>query len=419
MRRRTHGVVLIVLVLALLLPTSTGLAEPEYPLELEGVLKGAPYIIRVPENWNGKLLVFVSPKADFDAAFLAEDELLMRGYALAATAGRSVGVAMDEITLDAKYLTDFFMQKVGKPERTVVYGISAGGIITLLSMEKFPGTYDAGIPMCAPAAGVTRNIALRFSIALAYDAAFGWPASWGLVEDLRDDLNFVTDVRPTLLPQVLNPANFARWEFVRLANDLPLAGYYTNPFPWPDLPPGVIMQMLFATDQRVQWEVAAGGRVSQNVGYVYSLSDAEKAYLQGLESTLDLDAMLAQMNAMTGIQAEPRALAYLSRVGEHSGRVHGPILMAHNALDAIAPVEHTTEYANLMASVGTQDLLTRVYVGSMPGHCNFTKEQVLAMFDAVDAWLETGNAPGPEAFPGELGFAQGFEPGPWPQPPQD
>jgi len=178
--------------------------------------------------------------------------------------------------------------------------------------------------------------------------------------------------------------------------------------------------MFFATDQRVQWEVAAGGRVSQNVGYVYSLSDAEKAYLQSLDSALDLDGMLAQMNAMAGTQADPRALAYLRRVGEHSGRVHGPILMAHNTLDAVAPVEHTTEYANLMASVGTQNLLTRVYIDSEPGHCVFTDDQVLAMFDAVDDWLDTGVAPGLDAFPEALGFApEGFEPDPWPQPPSD
>ncbi|MHB1319065.1 MAG: hypothetical protein ACYCYF_10650, partial [Anaerolineae bacterium] len=117
MRTRSHGVVLVVLALALILPTSAGLAEnePEFPLDLEGTLHGAPYIIRVPDTWSGTLLVFVSPKADFEAAFMAEEELLDRGYALAATAGRSVGVAMDEITLDVKHLTDFFWQKVGKP----------------------------------------------------------------------------------------------------------------------------------------------------------------------------------------------------------------------------------------------------------------------------------------------------------------
>jgi hypothetical protein len=137
----------------------------------------------------------------------------------------------------------------------------------------------------------------------------------------------------------------------------------------------------------------------------------------GLDPTLDLDGMLAHMNAMTGITAEPRAAAHLRRIGEYSGRVHGPLLMAHNVADGICPVEGTTEYANLMASVGTQDLLTRVYSG-FPGHCNFTEEQMLALFAAMDGWLETGVAPTPDAFPEALGFVHGFEPGPWPQPRQ-
>ena len=112
-------------------------------------------------------------------------------------------------------------------------------------------------------------------------------------------------------------------------------------------------------------------------------------------------------------------MAYLRRVGEHSGRVHGPILRVHNTPDAVAQVEHTTEYANLMAYVGAQDLLTCVYVGNPPGHCNFTEDQVLAMFEAMDAWLETGVAPEPSAFPTQLGFVHGFEPGPWHQPSQE
>jgi hypothetical protein len=50
--------------------------------------------------------------------------------------------------------------------------------------------------------------------------------------------------------------------------------------------------------------------------------------------------------------------------------------------------------------------------------CNFTEEQMLALFAAMDDRLETGIAPTPDAFPEALGFVHGFEPGPWPQPRQ-
>jgi len=415
----------LLLPLALQSPIAAARKAPDLPLELEGVLHGAAYRIVVPENWNGTLLLYArgySPDGAGtpDVAFIAEEELLARGYALAASGLRSGGVALDEFTLDMKYLTDFFKQKVGEPDHTVIYGVSMGGNITLSSMEKFPATYDGGIPLCAAGGGVIRNVASRFSFALAYDAAFGWDESWGQVEDLRDDVEFYSEIWPKVFPELFvpsYPANFARWEFVRLVNGLPMEGYYTNPFPWPDKPLGVVALVFFSTAQ-VQLEVEARGRVSQNVGYVYTLSDDDRAYLLDLDENLNLDEMLAQMNAMTGIKADPWALAYLRRTGEYSGRVHGPILMAHNMVDVIAPVEHTTEYANLMASVGKQDLLTRVYSG-FPGHCNFTEEQMLALFAAMDGWLATGVAPTPDAFPEALDFVHGFEPSPWPQPPAE
>jgi hypothetical protein len=204
---------------------------------------------------------------------------------------------------------------------------------------------------------------------------------------------------------------------MRLVNNLPVDDYYTYTGPVA-MPPAAISTWYFSTHARAELEVEAGGRVSQNVGYVYTLTDEDRAYLLNLDETLDLDAMLAQMNAMTGIRAEPRAYAHMRRIGEYSGRVHGPILMAHNVVDGISPAEGTPEYANLMASVGTQHLLTRVYSG-LPGHCNFTEDQMLALFEAMDGWLATGVAPGPEAFPEDLGFVHDFEPGPWPQPPQN
>jgi hypothetical protein len=353
-------------------------------------------------------------------AFLAEEELLARGYALAGSALRSGGLHLDQFTLDLKYLTDFFKRQVGKPTRTVIYGISMGGVLALLSMEKFPETYDAGIPLCADAAGIIKDMSARFSFALAYDAAFGWDESWGQVEDLRDDLEFYSEVwgpkgwAEFFVPSY--PANLPRWEFVRLVNDMPSEDYYAYEGPVA-MPAAAISNLYFSTQLRADLEAEAGGRVSQNVGYVYSLSPDERAYLLGLDPTLDLDGMLAQMNAKTGITADPVALAYMRRIGEFSGRVHGPILMAHTVIDGVTRVESTTEYANLMASAHTDHLLTRVYSG-LPGHCNFTPEQMLALFEAMDGWLATGVAPGPDAFPEALDFVHGFEPGPWPQPPQ-
>ncbi len=414
----------LLLPLAMQSPIAIAGNSVDLPLELEGTLHGAAYRISVPENWNGTLLVYAhgyptEPVPEPDLAFLGEEALLEQGYALAASGFRGAGYNVREAVKDTKSLTDYFRKKVGKPEHTVLYGVSMGGIVTLMSMEKYPGTYDGGVPLCSVASGMTRSTTSKFTFALAYDAAFGWLDSWGQVDDVRDDIEFYGDVWfAKAYDEIFTPsypANFARWEFMRLVSDMPMGGYYSYTGPVA-MPPGAIAMTYFMTAQRAELEVRAGGRISDNVGYVYSLSDADKGYLLSLDPTLDIDGMLAQMNAMTGIKADPWALSYLKRYGEYSGRIHGPVLMAHNVEDPITPVEGTTEYASLVSAAKKQDLFTRVY-SELPGHCNFTEDQVLTLITAMDDWLETGVAPTPGAFPATLDFAQGYEPGPWPQPP--
>ena len=92
--------------------------------------------------------------------------------------------------------------------------------------------------MCGVNGGITRSMASKFTTALAYDAAFGWLDSWGAVDDVRDDIEFYGDVwfakayDELFVPAY--PANFARWEFVRLVSDLPMGGYYSYEGPVAD-----------------------------------------------------------------------------------------------------------------------------------------------------------------------------------------
>ena len=67
-----------------------------------------------------------------------------------------------------------------------------GGVITTKSIEKYPGIYDAAIPMCSSGAGTTWVVDHWLDLSLAYDVTFGWPESWGEFDDVRGDLNIFT-----------------------------------------------------------------------------------------------------------------------------------------------------------------------------------------------------------------------------------
>ena len=99
-----------------------------------GELDGAAYVIRVPENWNGTLLVYAhgypqDPVTDPDIAFPGDDTadiLLADGYALAASGFRGSGMNLWEGMEDSKALVEFFEGELGVPDRVILYGISMG-----------------------------------------------------------------------------------------------------------------------------------------------------------------------------------------------------------------------------------------------------------------------------------------------------
>lgn len=58
------------------------------------------------------------------------------------------------------------------------------------------------------------------------------PAAWGTAADIRDDIDFDTEVLAKLTPELSNAANFARFEFIRLVVGIPGRGL-TPPAPLP------------------------------------------------------------------------------------------------------------------------------------------------------------------------------------------
>ena len=88
------------------------------PLDVSGELHGAPYRIRVPENWNGTLLVFAhgyrdkadhpgeidNRNADIAPSPALEAPLLAQGFALAGTAFKDTGWALGDASEDVPVL---------------------------------------------------------------------------------------------------------------------------------------------------------------------------------------------------------------------------------------------------------------------------------------------------------------------------
>jgi len=396
------------------------------PLELSGELHGAPYRIRVPEVWNGTLLIFAhgyrdkadhpgeidNRNADVAPNALLEAPLLAQGFALAGTAYKDNGWAIGDAILDVKDLAVFFRENVAQPQRTIIVAASLGTFVGYKSMEQFGGIYDGALCLCSAGAGATRLWDSGVPLYLAYDVVFGIPPSWGTVGEVRNDIDFNTEVLAKLVPELSNIANFPKFEFIRLVAKNPGRGI-TPPPPPGFFPDWVTTDLFFFTEARAELQRRAGGPIVQNLDQFYELTNAEKAYLAGIGlPTPVVDAWLAQMNARRNIVAKQSARNYVRNNTDFNGKIKHPILTVHTIIDPLLVVANESAYAETNAAAGKEELLFQTYTTGV-GHCNLTGPQVLTAIGAIDLWVRTGVRPTNAQFPGGLGFNQAFVPPPF------
>jgi hypothetical protein len=415
--------------LSFLFPLSNTSHAQIGPLDISGSLHGAPYRIRVPANWNGTLLVFAhgyrdkadhpgevdNRNADIAPSPALEAPLLAQGFALAGSAYRDNGWAIEEGILDTKDLAVLFRETVARPDRTILWAVSLGTIISFKSMEQFGGIYDGALCTCGAGAGATRVWDNGIPGYLAYDVVFGVPSTWGTVGEVRNDLDFDTEVAPKLASEVANPANFPKFEFIRLVAGTPGRGI-TAPPPPAFYPGWVFTDFFFLTEARAELQRRAGGPFVENVDHLYSLANAEKAYLAtlGIPAAV-VDGWLVQMNARRNVTAPPAARNYVRLNTDFNGKIKHPVLTMHTIVDPLVVVANESAYAGLIGAAGREDRLFQTYTNGN-GHCAFTGTQFVIAVGAIDSWVRTGVRPTNAQFPALLGFDQTFVPPPMLQP---
>jgi hypothetical protein len=393
---------------------------------LNGTLNGAAFNIQVPATWNGTLIVIAhgyrergngpldvpdtsAPTGPGGDAAALGAALVSQGYAVASSAYSENGWAVKEALQNTGALTERFRTTVAVPNHTILLAFSMGTVAAFQSLEREDSPYDAAICGCAVAAGSSLNWDHATAVLLAYDVAFGMPPSWGTVADMRDDLDFQTEVAPVLIAQVLNPANIAKFEFIRLVTALPADGFYGGPN-W------LFTVMFFATEARAELETRAKGPVAQNRDHTYTVSAAHQLYLAALG--VNAPALLADMNARRTITPETAARNYLRQYADFTGAITRPVLTVHTTIDGLVLPANESVYRDTVAAAGRSHLLAQVYTDPTPagvvGHCAFNFLQVLFSVRAVEFWLATGippNPANPAMFPPSFGFlgASGFE----------
>jgi hypothetical protein len=121
------------------------------------------FVIRLPDRWNGKLVVTGAPgvRGQYANDFIIGDWVLAKGYAFASTdkgntgtrfyadgsrPGGSIAEWHRRVTQLTRATKKVLAQRYGSmPRRTYLMGISNGGYLTRWQLENRPRLYDGGV----------------------------------------------------------------------------------------------------------------------------------------------------------------------------------------------------------------------------------------------------------------------------------
>jgi pimeloyl-ACP methyl ester carboxylesterase len=405
---------------------SSGTASAAGKVEATGINDGATFKIDIPADWNGTLVLYshgyVQPCNPLDPTCnpptdvgdpLTGQYLLDHHYALAGSAYKTSGWAVEDALHDQISLLNYFDRTYGEPERTIAWGHSLGGMITAGLVQRNPERFAGALPMCgvlAGAVGVWNN---------ALDAEFAFktliaPNSSLQLVHITDPQGNLTQAETVLAMAQASPQGRAKLALVAAIGDVPgwfvpgsaepsagdFASREANQAAWDAQ---VDFPFLFAL--RAEMEKRAGGNPSWNTGVNYrqlldqSINKDEVMALYSVTPGVSLDQDLATLAATSRIAAERPAVRYLTRNIVYNGEFDVPELTLHTTGDGLVLNQNEQAYASIAEN---PSLLRQSFV-HRAGHCTFTPAETIAAFNALIYRIDTDHWSG--ISPAELNAA--------------
>ncbi len=359
-------------------------SAPTVPLHTEeGELRGSSFRIDVPnatpESWNRKLVVYYHGYQSAPQLFRINPathapnppsrllaQLLQRGYAVAQPGYKTGGWAIATATGDAEDLRQYFARHYGRPEEVFVVGQSMGGLLTVLTLERHPRDYAAGLSLCGVLTPADLIMQRAFANRVAFDAFFP-----GVLPDVEHIPTGFRMNDPQTAALVLRALDAHPNEAALLRS---LADIHTNR--------GLADVLVFNTFVIQDLRDKSGGNPFDNRNLIYT-------------GTTDDSALNTRVRRYA---ADPKALAYVAEFGSPTGQLKRPLLALHTLYDPLVPASTAGYYDELTRRLGVGERFVQQYV-DRDGHCNLTPDQVGEAFDELARWAEDGVRPEPGRLP--------------------
>jgi pimeloyl-ACP methyl ester carboxylesterase len=355
-----------ILVLFLVLLPEAARAQP-LPGCTTGLLpSGAASLICVPPpgSWNGELVVFahgfVPKSADpsFELPILdgVPLPLVVQGlrFAFATTTYRDNGLVILEGVDDIRQLLAAFSLAHPAPTRTHIFGVSEGGLVATLLVERSPDAADSGVAACAPIGNFRLQINYIGDFRVLFDYFFPNVIPGSPIQ-IPDDVVEHWDEYALVIAGELQANRGRALELMRVAR----AAHNPSDFNT------VITTALTA----LRYNILGANDFALKLGG-NPFGNRLKLYL-GSSNDLRLNLLVRRF------AASPVALQQL-RLYETNGDLRVPLVTLHTTLDPAVPFGHELLYLPKV------DLFGRGRFVPLPvnryGHCTFTTNELLGSF---------------------------------------
>jgi pimeloyl-ACP methyl ester carboxylesterase len=372
---------------------------------------GATYEIQCPAGaWNGTLFLYSHGYVAPGSANPAQDVgdpvtgawMLGHGYALAGSSYATTGWAIQQALPDQIRTLNVFGSTYGRPQQTVAWGHSLGGIITAGLVQDYPKRFTAALPMCGVVAGGVATWNTALDSAVAFQELLGSGTSLQVVnisnpgENLQTAEGIAAAAQKTAAGQARLALSAALADtpgwFTPLSPDpaaTDYSGQEANQYQW-----ATEVDFPFAFELRANLEADAGGNPSWTTGVNFSRqlrksADYREVVALYKAAGLSLRTDLRTLNDATRISADPKAVAYLARYISFDGQLSIPVLTMHTTGDGLVVPENEQAYAQVVRRAGDSRMLRQIFV-ARAGHCAFTSAETISAVQVLLNRVRTG-----------------------------
>jgi pimeloyl-ACP methyl ester carboxylesterase len=338
---------------------------------------GAPYLIAMPAQWSGVLVVHAhgGPFLGAPTDARADEDLkrwsitVKQGHAWAGSVFRQGGFAVTAAAQDTERVRQLFREHIATPRRTLLHGQSWGGMVAARAGEMFPQSWDGILLTSGVLAG---------------------PSTYDFRLDLRALYSYYCNNHPLDFSQT-SPPQITSAQLAERANTclgVRTAAAQRTPEQQGKLT--TLSRLLRIPESSIlghlNWATfSMADIVYKRTGGATPFGNDTVRY-QGSADDTTLNAKVQR------IKADPVAKAKFAADSDHAGNFRVPVITAHGIDDATVFVEGNETFRQKMQAAGTSRHLVQTFVRSSE-HSYWGDAQYPPLFEALLQWVDRGEKP--------------------------